>query len=326
MRRLLRPILLSFLRRDPAEIGRRALRFRIESEEGRDLVSRLGAAFIRGYNAMLTLPGRREVVEEGMRVESHFRPFFFEGAAMGYLPRGYLVRGFDARTAERDLMVMHPRFRYLYYVGIGLWFGFRHRGRPGALQALAPHLDPMYLPLCYDGFGFKVGFFDYPERASARNVLDRCPPEHRAALHQGFGRALFFVYMDDDEGFEREAASGEPEHRGDLELGRSLAAGFTGIDRPQRLLDHVAAAGSGEKLAARLTGVTWALTAREMNDPDYFGQCLSRVEGESRRLLRRLPEVCRDALSRSRSYPEWQQRTREEAMKLYTTASKAQRS
>jgi len=90
---------------------------------------------------------------------------------------------------------MDPAFLYLYYVGLGFWYGIRHPRDPALLERLHPHLDPMYLPLCYDGFGFKVGFFDHVRNPEARRRLDRCPGEYLSAAHQGFGRSLFFVYM-----------------------------------------------------------------------------------------------------------------------------------
>ena len=318
----MRPFLLAFLRRDPHEVEKQAQRFRIGTGEGREMVARLGAAFIGGYHAMLAARSPRDVAEEGTRVPEHYRPFFFEGAAMGYLPRGYLSRGFGPHTAERDLMAMHPRFRYLYYVGLGFWYGFRHRGRPAKVLDLAPHLDPMYFPLCYDGFGFKVGFFDYPQRPSARHVLGDCPAEHRAFIFQGFGRALFFVHMHDEAGFEKEK-DGTPEHRDDIEFGRSLALAFTGVDHPQLLVRHIAAARDESDLAARLLGVTWALTAREMNDPAYFANCIDRASADGRKLLRRLPQLCREALDRSRTYPEWQHGTRKSVLGVYPTAPEA---
>ena len=87
MRALLRPLILPFLRRDEAEIARQAERFRIETDAGKALIAKLGQAFIGGYNAMLESESPAQVAERGMQVPSHFRPFFFEGAAMGYLPR-----------------------------------------------------------------------------------------------------------------------------------------------------------------------------------------------------------------------------------------------
>ena len=136
MKSLLAPFVLPWLRRDPGEIARRAASFRIQTDDGRQLVASLGAAFLQGYNAMLEQSSTREVAELGLSVPAHFRPFFFEGAAMGYLPRGYLSSGFGIDSAERELLAMNPGFRYLYYVGLGFWLGIR--GRPSSILRLTP--------------------------------------------------------------------------------------------------------------------------------------------------------------------------------------------
>ena len=83
------------------------------------------------------------------------------------------------------------------------------------------------------------------------------------------------------------------------------------MDRPDGLVEHVAAAGQDEDRAARLTGVTWALTARRMNDRAYFEDCMRKARPANGELLRRLPRLCDEALRESRSYGDWQTRTRD---------------
>lgn len=322
LRAALNRLLLRFLRRDPHEVERRAEHFALSSEENRLLVARLGEAFLGGYHAMLEAADCAEVASAGTRVTPHFRPFYFEGAAMGYLPRGYLGPGFGRAGAERDLLGMDPRFRYLYYVGLGFWYGFRHSRAPAKLAALAPHVAPLYYPLCFDGFGFKLGFFD--DRARARAVLERGPADQRYALYQGFGRALFFVHMEDDAGFLRDKQAAPEERRQDMEFGRSLAVAFTGVDRPQGIVRHLASARGEADLASRLLGVTWALTARELNDPAYFEECIARAGQEQASLLRRLPALCREALSASKTYPEWQSRSRAAALAAYAAVTRTE--
>ena len=103
----------------------------------------------------------------------------------------------------------------------------------------------------------------------------------------------------------------------DLEFGRSLARGFTGVDRPGDLLSYVAAAAVEADLAARLTGVTWALTARRMNDADYLERCLDTLASPQRAWLAQLPDLCQAALGSASGYGDWQSRTREALMALH---------
>lgn len=313
MSKLLKPLVARFLRRPEDEVDRRSRVFRIAADGDREWVQRLGRAFLGGYHSMLAAAALDDVNEEGARVEPHYRPFFFEGAAMGYLPRGYWMRGCTKENAERDLLGMAAEFRYLYFVGLGFWYGFRHKNRPEKLRDLAGHLDPLHAALAWDGFGFKIGFFDLdPGRwVSASRTLARCPEAEQPWAYQGFGRAAFFVFMDDDAGFERIVAHLPPARRRDLEFGRSLARGFTGVDRPDLLVDWIAAAGGPALRIERKLGITWALTARRMNDPAYFASCLARGSVAAREALAPLPDLCERAREGVRSYGEWQERTRE---------------
>jgi hypothetical protein len=321
MRGLLRPFLRPLLRRRPDDVERQARHFSLAGPEQEALVASVGRAFLGGYHAMLDARAIADVAAAGASVERHFQPFFFEGAAMGYLPRAYYTAGAGRDRVERDLLALDPRFLYLYYVGLGFWFGFRHPHRPGALESLAPHLDPFYAPLCYDGLGFKIGFFDYPTRPAARFGLDRTPSARRAETYQGFGRALFFVCMGDEARFARDKAATPAEHRDDLESGRSLALAFTGLRRPERILRHLSEARGGDELAARLLGVTWALTAREMNDPDYVLECLGSLQPAEQALMRRLPELCREAKVRAVSYGDWRTKTQASVVEAYAASA-----
>ncbi len=320
MRRILRPLLLPLLRRADDEVEVKSRAFSIATERGRFLVASVGRSFLGGYHAMLRARSLDDVREAGGRVAVHFQPFFFEGAAMGYLPRAYYTPSVGPETVERDLLAMDPRFLYLYYVGLGFWHGFRHPRRPEALEGLARHLDPFYVPLCYDGFGFKLAFFDYPSRPSALRVLDRAPANRRAAIHQGFGRALFFVCMDDEDRFSRIKSDVSPEHRADLESGRSLAVAFTGLDEPRRIFDHLHAAKDQAEAGLRLLGVTWALTARQRNDDRYFERCLAGLPDAQARFLRGLPKLCLEAEGVSSDYREWRETTQAAAVAARTAS------
>ncbi len=317
MRGLLKPLVLPWLRRDPGEITGRARRFAIRTDSGRELVGSLGDAFLGGYHAMLERERLSEVARDGARISSHFRPFFFEGAAMGYLPRCTFDRACRRERIEQELLELDPAFRYLYYVGIGFWYGFRHPRRPAALLRMAPHLSPLYFPLCFDGYGFKVGFFDFP-RTDPSALLARVPAEHRSSICQGLGRALFFVTMNDPAAFAEIVSSLPAPHREDLVFGRGLAAGFTGINHPDRLVRSLAETEDASVRAARLTGITWALTARRMNDRDYYRECLERGSEACREFLEPLPDLCLRALEGADSYGQWQGRTRRSVVDHWT--------
>ncbi|MCP3981938.1 MAG: DUF1702 family protein [bacterium] len=314
MRSLLRPLLSPLLRRDAAaEIGRQVPHFRIETDAGRELVTRLGTAFLDGYNAMLETRDTDAVRASSEDVETHFRPFYLEGAGMGYLAATYVSNALRPEHAERDLLRMDGRFLYLYYVGLGFWYGFRHARRPERLEQLRPHLDPMFFPLCHDGYGFKLGFFDYPTAPDVVRRLERCPATERPHAYQGFGRSMFFVYMHDQPGFDALREKLPERHRHDLEFGRSLACGFTGVDRPDELVAYIEAAPDESRRDSRLLGVTWALTARRMNDPSYLEACLKKGSGRTRAILEPLPDLCDAQKATAGDYAGWQWATSDAA-------------
>jgi hypothetical protein len=325
MRQLLRPFLLPVLRRRPDEVEKQARHFSLEGPASKELVAGVGRAFLGGYHAMLEARSLSEVSEAAAPVERHYRPFFFEGAAMGYLPRAYFTNGVGPDRVEADLLSIDPRFLYLYYVGLGFWYGFRHPGHPAALESLAPRLDPFYFPLCYDGLGFKLGFFDVPGHPARRKLLEKAPATRRAPLYQGFGRSLFFVCMDDEGRFRREKAATPAEHRNDLEAGRSLAFAFTGLRRPENMLLHFSSAKDADELGSRLLGATWGLTAREMNDPDYFTACVGSLEPAEQALFRLLPQRCREAQGSASSYEEWRTKTKDAVVQAYAAFEEARR-
>jgi hypothetical protein len=107
-----------------------------------------------------------------------------------------------------------------------------------------------------------------------------------------------------------------------METGRSLALAVTGIREPARILAHAAAALDAGERAARLLGITWALAAREMNDPEYFAACLAALPGSERDWLLRMPALCREALSETNQYEEWQRRTAAKVAAAYDTRTK----
>ena len=118
---------------------------------------------------------------------------------MGYLPRGLFDPACRADRVEGDLLRLDPAYLYLYYIGLGFFYGFRHPRQPQRLLRLQPHIRPVYFPLCYDGYGFKLGFFDFISDPSVTELLSACPRPVRPAAYQGFGRSMFFVFLEDEQ-------------------------------------------------------------------------------------------------------------------------------
>ncbi len=301
------------LRQPTDAIERAARRFSMGDPNDRARLSRLGSAFLSGYHTMLDA----DSVEAGFSgltgIPAYERPFWAEGAAMALPARSYFDRSVSPVVFGATLDRYVSGFLYLGYVGLGFWFGFRHPRAPSRIKRdLAPWLDPLYLPLCYDGWGFKLGFFDWPARPGVVRRLDRCPQEYRSAAWQGFGRALYFVLRDDEARFAALATDDQQAY--DLESGRSLALAFTRVDQPDAIARHLDAAEDERRLEARLVGTAWALTARYRGDRDYLEECLGGLAEPWRARLSSLPETTLAAERRAVSYSDWRERTARDAV------------
>lgn len=230
------------------------------------------ASFAGGFNAMLTGPADRAWEDYSDSLPSLFRPFAHEGAAMGLTPR----RMFRCTPAEfeRDLVQRRPDFRYLYYVGLGFWSGMR-RHDPQRVVELVRGLDPLHGHLCYDGYGFKHAFFDYPKDASALRRLDGLPSYARNAAYQGVGRALFFYYVGaPDALIDRLTSLGG--QAADAAAGVALAAVFVFPDRLE-FAQRLAEALPPRWQASIHLGMCFGLKARSINDPEQFERDAARM-------------------------------------------------
>ena len=228
---------------------------------------------------------------------------------MGYVPRRLLR--FDPRLFERDVVKRRPHFRYLHYVGLGFWAGLRNYG-PARLERLVNGLDPLYRYLCFDGYGFKVAFFDAPRDTRAMNKLELLAGYARHAAYQGAGRALWFRLMGrPDELWKQVLAAGA--YAADAAAGVGLAAAFVNPDR----LDLVRAFASevpGPLQSHFHLGMCFALKARAIGDLEALERATSSLGAAVRAAIHasirecdRVELVVR-AEAASDGYRRWRQR------------------
>lgn len=251
------------------------LGLRVESADDVERVNTILGTFAGGFNVMLTAPSESAWRAHLESLPTLYRPFGEEGVAMGFIPR-QLFR-FDAERFEEQLVKAGPEFRYLYYVGLGFWSGMRNH-KPQKLIRIAERLDPLHRLLCFDGYGFKVAFFDHPKDKDALRRLDAFPGYARHAAYQGVGRAFFFRFMADRERLIREIdALGDC--AADAAAGFGLAAAFVNPDRlevgrglaaamPEAWRDHVH------------LGLCFGLKARAINDLTQFEHDLSALPSD----------------------------------------------
>jgi len=229
--------------------------------------------FARGFNAMITAPseaGWRSYCES---LPVLCQPFAHEGAAMGYTLR-HLFR-YNPADFEERLVKQQPEFRYLYYVGLGFWSGMRnHDARK--LSRVVHGLDPLHRYLCYDGYGFKHAFFDYPKDADRLGRLDLLEGYARNVAFQGVGRAFFFLFMGRPEVLvEHVGTLGV--HAADAAAGVGLAVAFVNPDRLE-VAQELAVKMPSEWHDHIHLGMCFGLKARSINNVEQFERDMARLD------------------------------------------------
>ena len=234
-------------------------------------------SFAGGFNAMIARPSSTAWRTYCASLPSLYQPFAHEGAAMGYTLR-HLFR-YDPAKFEARLVRKQPEFRYLYYVGLGFWSGMRNHDA-ARLTRIAADLDPLHRYLCYDGYGFKHAFFDYPKNAACLRRLDALEGYARNAAYQGVGRAFWFLYLSRPE-LLIERIGGLGEHASDAAAGAGLAAVFVNPDRLEIARDL------GRQIPREWRphyhlGICFGLKARSINNVEQFERDLASADPEAR--------------------------------------------
>ncbi len=240
-------------------------------------VNSILASFAGGFNAIIKGPRSTSWRTYCDALSALERPFAHEGAAMGYTLR-QLFR-YKPDEFEDRIVRPTPEFRYLYYVGLGFWSGMRNHD-VARLNQVVDGLDRMHRYLCFDGYGFKHAFFDYPRDPTALQRLNLLEGYARNAAYQGVGRALYFLYMGEADTLIEHIRRLD-RYAVDAAGGLGLAAVFVNPDR----------LGLARELGVRLPaewhehfhlGMCFGLKARSINDVEQFERYLERVEPDVR--------------------------------------------
>ena len=241
-----------------------------------------------GFNAMICGPDDQSWWDYCQGLEPHWQPFAREGASMGYALRHVLGPG--RGRFEQNVVRAHPEGTYMYYVGRGLWHGMRY-GKTARLDRETETLDAMYGMLCYDGFGFKYGFFDYGKILGLTERLMGLAGYRRRAAMQGIGRTLWFQFMNDADRLVAEIRRFDPRAHADLAAGLGLASVFVHTNALEAVWSLAASMPEAWRSDFQL-GLSFGLRAREMNGPAYFEECLTRIPQARRKGIRQAMREC----------------------------------
>ena len=209
------------------------------------------------------------------------RPFAYEGAATGFPLRTIFTGGHKERDFVRALHPLGQQYSFMYYIGIGFWCGLVYWPWPDRVRGIVDRQDPFYKYLCYDGFGFKLGLFQY---LKDRNILRQFlyfKDYERNACFQGFGRSLWFLYMDAPWVIREQIACLDEPYRADCYSGVGLAVAFTNMDDLQvafRYVENIEPKYRG----SYFVGFMLAIYTRRMIDADYLVRCLDLLTDQQR--------------------------------------------
>lgn len=305
-------IILWPLRIRPQKMSAERLGFRVSDGADRNAVDGVCRAFAMGFNSMISHPSPNRWHAICDEISPMYRPFAYEGAAMGF-PLRSLMR-FSARVFERDIVALHSQFAYLHYVGLGFWSGMRNHD-PERIERVIADLDPLLGDLCWDGYGFQHGFFDFDDTDSYTRKFGRLRGYSRHVAHQGLGRSLWFRFMGDPDGLIAAIRSLGP-MAGDAAAGLGLAAVFANADRPQRGLEVVSRFPLVWHRDVQL-GMCFGYKARARCDAAFFDEFLNKLDAPRARAVRAAVVRC-DAIEvevrrsvRGDGYRHWREALRD---------------
>lgn len=252
-------------------------------------LERIGAEFMRGYQAAIVHENLQSLVTGLEDGEVEWRGFAFEGAAMGLALRDALTP-WRANRVAGFLRGAGDAHTYMVHVGVG-WVWARV---PFGRRRAAQRLDPLLRWLAFDGWGFHEGFFHWQEYVAGQAMPGQLNAYERRVFDQGLGRSFWFVNGGNPE-LIASTINGLPVARHpDLWSGIGLAATYAGLveetalkalleasgpHRPQ-LAQGSAFAAKARQRAGNLTAYTSLATGVlcEMSAPDAARLCDTTLE------------------------------------------------
>jgi hypothetical protein len=245
-----------FLGLSPNEASFARRGFIASEQESRQRLEQIGVTFLSGYHAALEETSFDSLARRLTIVETEFRGFAFEGAAMGlglldcFTPwRKDRWRNFTEGLAEPHIYMMH--------VGLG-WALARLRR---CVTTHLAQLDPLLGWLAVDGYGFHEGYFNWPRYIERREIPTRLDDYGRRVFDQGLGRSMWFVKGADVATVASAINTFPFTRRDDLWSGIGLACAYAG-GCERKAIESLRVA-AGKHFPALAQGVAFAAKTRQ---------------------------------------------------------------
>jgi hypothetical protein len=269
---------------NPNRINLQKFGFKLTTEAHKQRVKDILTAFFNGFNSMLS---ERQMSSVRARCDSHpplLRPFAHEGAAMAFGLKTLLKGRRSVQGFEQNMQRLSREYYFMYNIGLGFCAGKVFKFLPSRVRHTASQLTIHYNQLCFDGFGFKIGLFDYLKNPGVLKIFSNFEGYSKHACFQGFGRSLWFLFMDAPEYITETISMQDPSVRGDCYSGLGLAVTFTNMDDLRVAFDFSKEVEQNH-LSDYFLGVTIALYARRDMDAAYLRKCLKPLDSWSRSVI-----------------------------------------
>ena len=197
--------------------------FVAREDAARRRLEQIGITFLSGYHAALEESGFVPLARRLATVDTEFRGFAFEGAAMGLALLDYLTPWRKDRWHTFTAHLAQPHI-YMMHVGLG-WALARLRR---SVTSHLAQLDPLLGWLVVDGYGFHEGYFNWPQYIERQAAPSRLDGYERRVFDQGLGRSIWFVKGADVAAVARAINAFPSARRDDLWSGVGLACAYAG--------------------------------------------------------------------------------------------------
>ncbi|GAA3727726.1 hypothetical protein GCM10022225_06380 [Plantactinospora mayteni] len=311
---LTRRVVLALVSQEPARFEPLLDSFTLADRWQRERVRTVLHSFLRGYHAAARAREFDDIHADLAGLDRYYRPFGYEGAAMGFGPWAYLRRR-SYRDFEEVMAAVSPHIVYQNYVGLGWWLAIRNRIRPSRTERIVEGLDPHYRLLPYEGWGFRAGFLNTGRPAVTR-AFHRFGEDAMHVCHQGYGRSLWFVCMGDLGRARTLVESLPPGVRGDCYSGIGLGFAYSWLDRAGRVAGVLAQIPPTYR-SDFLQGAAFGWEARQLADRPMFDELVGPLDpalrGQIEDSLTAVADARRELDARGehrRFYQAWREETR----------------
>lgn len=204
--------------------------FQVSDTKAQAQLEKIGKIFLQGYHAAIAQETTPKVIDQPEnlilqlnKVETEYRGFAFEGAAMGLA----LLDGLTPWKQNRvqDFLTSGGKdHAYMVHVGVG-WALAR---LPWSVQKSLAKLDSLLGWLAIDGYGFHQGYFKARDYVNSFAIPKKLSGYALRVFDQGLGRSIWFVKGADVTLIRHTIQSFPLSRQADLWSGIGLACTYAG--------------------------------------------------------------------------------------------------